>query len=484
MSKLVKFPLTWIIATDAIVLFICSSLRHALFQSTAFDLGIFDNALYLISQGQEPIVSFRGLHILGDHAAWILYPLAGLYKIHPDVHWLFAVQGLCLALGALPTWYLAIQAGLSKAQAYGVAVAYLLYPVVFNTNLFDFHPEVIAIPSILLALWAARAKKLWWFVGAITVILGCKAVLALTVVAMGLWLLIGEKKFACGAIAIFAGTIWFIVATQLIIPTFSGEEAAAVGRYDFLGDSVTDIAANLILKPGLVWGNIFTVANLEYLILLLAPLLWGLSFKHLGPLMGAIPVLLLNLLTDYPLQKDLIHQYSLPILPFLLLAAISTLAAGDGWVRSRRGIILWSIVTWLALAKYGYFGSKYLQSIDTRTATKIAISRIITKDAVLAPANVVPHLTHRPIVEAIDNSIPYPNLDRFQYVMIDTRHLGLNVSANLVNDLLLRLRRSPEFELKFQQDDVFLFGKISGGSKQTNVSAHALRMSNYETSRS
>ncbi|MGB5713989.1 MAG: DUF2079 domain-containing protein, partial [Waterburya sp.] len=398
----IRFPLVWLVAIATIILFACSSFRHNLFQSTAFDLGIFDNAIYLISQGQEPIVSFRGLHILGDHAAWMLYPLALLYAVVPDVHWLFAVQGLSLALGAIPIWYLAVQAGLSQAQAYGVAVAYLLYPVIFNANLFDFHPEAIAIPLILVAVWAARAKKLWWFGAAIVIILGCKAVLALMVVAMGLWLIISEKRLPYGIIAIIMGTAWFIVATQLIIPAFSGEEAAAVGRYGFLGDSVTEIATNLIFKPGLVLGNIFTVANLEYLALLFAPWLWGISGKHLAPLIGATPLLLLNLLTDYPLQKDLIHQYSLPILPFLALSAIATLAAGDGWIRSRKAIIIWSLVTWLALAKFGYFGTKYLQSVDTSAATKIAISLIMTKEAVLAPATVVPHLTHRPLIAAID----------------------------------------------------------------------------------
>ena len=457
----VRFPLIWLVAIATLLLFVCSSLRHALFQSTAFDLGIFDNAIYLISQGQEPIVSFRGLHILGDHAAWILYPLALLYAIVPDVHWLFAVQGLSLALGAGPTWYLAVQAGLSKAQAYGLAVAYLLYPAIFNANLFDFHPEVIAIPLILGGVWAARAKKLGWFCSAIIIILGCKAVLALMVVAMGLWLIISEKRLPYAIIAIILGTAWFIVATQLIIPAFSGEEAAAVGRYGFLGDSVTEIAANLLFKPGLVLGNIFTVANLGYLALLFAPWLWGISGKHLAPLIGAIPLLLLNLLTDYPLQKDLIHQYSLPILPFLVLMAIATLAGGDGWLRSRKAIIIWSVVTWLALAKFGYFGGKYLQSLDTQAATRIAISRITTKNSVLAPATVVPHLTHRPRIAAIDNSIPQPVINEYQYVMINTRHLGINVDPSLVNNLLLRLQQSPEFKLDFQQDDVFLFSKTS-----------------------
>ena len=462
-GKRAKFPffLVWLVAIATLVLFFCSSLRHALFQSTAFDLGIFDNAIYLISQGQEPIVSFRGLHILGDHGAWILYPLALLYVVVPDVHWLFAVQGLSLALGVVPIWYLAIQAGLSKSQGYGLTVAYLLYPVVFNANLFDFHPEVIAIPLILFAVWTARAKKLGWFCSAIIIILGCKAVLALMLVAMGIWLIISEKRLPYGVIAIILGTAWFIVATQLIIPAFSGEEAAAVGRYDFLGDSVTEIATNLIFKPGLVLGKIFTLANLEYLVLLFAPWLWGISVKHLAPLMGAMPLLLLNLLTDYPLQKDLIHQYSLPILPFLVLCAIATLSAGKGWLRSRKAIIAWSLITWLALAKFGYFSSKYLQSLDTNTATKIAISQIMPQKSVLAPATVVPHLTHRPIIGAIDNSIQQPVINEYQYVMINTRHHGINVAPSLLSNLLDRLQQSPEFKLDFQQDDVFLFSKIS-----------------------
>ena len=449
------------IAITTSVLFICGSVRHALFQSGAFDLGIFDNAIYLISQGQEPFVSFRGLHILGDHAAWILYLLAIPYKIYADVHWLFAIQALSLAMGALPTWYLATQAGLNRTKAYSVAIAYLFYPLLFNINLFDFHPEVIAVPLILTSVWAARAKKIVWFVAAIIFAVGCKAVLALTLIAMGIWLVIKEKRTIYGAIAIFIGVFWFAIATQLIIPAFSGEEAAAVGRYDFLGDSVTEIALNLILQPGLVLGKIFTLPNLEYMLLLFVPWLWGLSYKNLDPLFGAAPILLLNLLTDYQPQKDLIHQYSLPILPFLVLTAIATLKYRNGWLGSKRAIITWSIVTWLALAKFGYFGSRYLQSVDTLSATKAAIARISTKDAVLAPSNVVPHLTHRHIIEAIDNSIPQPEIDRFQYVMINNRHLGTNVAPELVSNLLQRLRQAPDFQLDFQQDDVFLFRKTA-----------------------
>jgi uncharacterized membrane protein len=112
----------------ALILFGCSSLRHALFQSGAFDLGIYDQVVYLISQGQPPISSFLGFHHMGNHAAWAVYPLGLLYKIYPDVHWLLAVQAGALTIGALPTWHLARQAGLTVRQAEAMAVVYLLYP--------------------------------------------------------------------------------------------------------------------------------------------------------------------------------------------------------------------------------------------------------------------------------------------------------------------------------------------------------------------
>ncbi|HEY9653526.1 MAG TPA: DUF2079 domain-containing protein, partial [Coleofasciculaceae cyanobacterium] len=178
-------PLLGIITAAIFIFFLCSTVRHALFQSDAWDLGIFDQAIYLISRGKPPISSILGFHILGDHAAFVFYPLALLYKLSPNIHWLFVVQSVSLALGALPIWYLCQHVGLKATQATTLVSVYLLYPLVFNINLFDFHPEVIALPAFLGAILAAFLGKNWWFCLAILLILSCKAVLSLTVVAMG-----------------------------------------------------------------------------------------------------------------------------------------------------------------------------------------------------------------------------------------------------------------------------------------------------------
>ena len=452
--------LTNAIAISTLILFLCSSARHALFQSS-FDLAIFDNAVYLISQGQEPFVTFRGLHILGDHAAWIIYPLALFYKIDPDVHWLFFIQALSLASGALPLWYLCRVTGLRISQSKTIVLAYLLYPAIFNVNLFDFHPEVIAVPAIFSAILAVKRDRLGWFIAAVVLILGCKAVLALSVIGMGVWLLVSSNKYRYqyGIIAIILGCGWLAIATQLIIPAFSGEEAAAVDRYSYLGDSVLEIAKNLIIKPDLVLGKVFSLDSLGYLILLAIPLWWGLSPLHLMPLVAAMPIFLINLLSDSSAQRNLVHQYSLPIIPWLFLSVIMAMNSKHLWLKSQRNILIWSAVAFLALAKYGYFGSIYLQNLDTWGATRKAIALIDSSGGVLTTSDIAPHLTHRKLLGLSDRDLDLEELEKFEYILLNMRHPGWGSSPEIAETLFAKLKPASTFQLRFRQDDVFLFTK-------------------------
>lgn len=471
LKSLKLHPVFSMIVVATIILFATSSARHALFHSTAFDLAIFDQAIYLISQNQTPFSSLMAINIFGDHAAFIFYPLALLYKIYPDVHWLLFVQAISLALGAWPSWSLARQAGLNEQKSIAVAAVYLLYPAVFNVNLFDFHPEVIALPALLAAILAARLNKTLWFCAAIVLVLSCKAVLSLTVAAMGLWLLCFDKKRNCGLIALFLGAGWFLVATQAVIPYFNqGREHAGIGRYQYLGNSVFEIAINLILKPNLVLGRLFSLDTLEYLALLLLPVIWWLSPRQLTPLISAVPMLAMNILSDIPAQRDLIHQYSIPILPFLLVTVISSLAASNQQKGKTifdrlpipnyplpRVIVIWSLIAFLALAKYGYFWTIYLNGIDTLSATKEAISLVETKGSVLTSAQIAPHLAHRPVVKLTQADAPPANLAEFDYVLLNLRYPGWMSDRAFVENLITRLKNTPQFQLKYQRDDIYLF---------------------------
>ncbi|MDJ0518502.1 MAG: DUF2079 domain-containing protein [Trichodesmium sp. MO_231.B1] len=469
----------------AIILFICSSVRHLLFQSSAFEMGIYDQVTYLISQNLPPISSFLDIHHLGNHVAWAMYPVALLYKIYPSVYWLLLIQAICLAIGTLPTWSLARYSGLNKQQALAIVMVYLLYPVVFNLNLFDFHPEVMALPAILGAILAAKLDKTVWFCLAILWVLGCKDALSLPVAAMGFWLYFYEKKRVCGAIALFAGVAWFIIATQILIPYFKdGLPPGGVGRYRYLGNSIPEILLNLFLRPELVFGKLISVKTLEYLFLLNLPIIWWLAPKYLTPLVAASPVLAMNILSKIDAQRDLIHQYSLPILPFLLIAVIYTIADGKCglwyWLwnlrrpqedkcknlstivsnRLPKFIIIWSCIGFLALAKYGYFWSIYLDYLDTWQAARTAVSLVQTKGGVLTTSEITPHLSHRQFIKLIVEEEELPRdeaLAEYDYVLVNVRHPGWKSSQEYSRKLVDKLKVNSEFQLSYQQDDVYLF---------------------------
>lgn len=465
MNNLVKsHPVTASISIATIILFIFSSLRHWLYHSHALDLGFFDQGLYLISTDQKPTISLSGFHILADHAAVILYPLSLLYRIHPDVHWLLAVQATSLAIGGLPLYYLAIGAGLDRQKANMIVLTYLLYPVIINKVLFDFHPEVIAVPGFFLAVLAARQNRNILFTFAIILILSCKSVLSLTVISMGLWLIFLERRRIVGMIAIFAGLAWLIVSTKLIIPIFLGGDmggmtAAIAGRYSYLGNSFIEIILNIFTKPDLIFGKIFSLNTIEYLALLILPILWGMSPKNLSPLLCAVPTLVINILSTYAIQRSLTQHYSLPILPFLFVAIISSVAANHNWLKTRKTILAWAVVVFFLSGKLEYFWTGYFSTLDTHQATTVAVAKIRDDGAVLTTGEIAPHLTHRPNIKLIFTSTETIDLKEFKYILLERRHPGWNSSLVTIDKIKSRAEQSGLFSLKYQQDDVYLFAK-------------------------
>ena len=81
---------------------VVSFARHLSLGSTAWDLGIFDQAVYLIGHGLPAQSSLLGFHILGDHGALVLYPLGWLSRLIASPFLLLALQSAALAGAVFP----------------------------------------------------------------------------------------------------------------------------------------------------------------------------------------------------------------------------------------------------------------------------------------------------------------------------------------------------------------------------------------------
>ena len=363
----------------------CSALRHGLLQSNAYDLGLFDQWVWLISQGLPPISSMEHVHMLADHGAWLLYVTGGLYRILPSVQWLLGGQALALSLTAIPIWWLAQQAGLRPRGCWLACGLWWLQPVVFNTLLFDVHPETWVMPAFGFALWAERDNRprLWLLL--LLLLLGARDGLVLVIGGMALDLAL-RRRWRWSAATLGLATGWLLLLSRWLYPLLrNGEGPKAASR--MFGHL---LGAPLNVLQQLDWGG-----GLTYLLLLALPcgLLW--RRRSLPVLLIGLPLVLVNLLSASPSYRTLIHHYSLP------LAVLAVLGAIDGALQDaagRRGpawALAWASACWLALAKPWFFTGPYLQRLAQLDQARSAITRIQPDDAVLTTSFLVPQLSQR-----------------------------------------------------------------------------------------
>lgn len=464
------YYLTILVAIASLILLAASSLRHFLLQSSALDLAAFDQWVYLLSRDLPPISSFFGVHVLGDHAAFILYPISLLYRIKADLHWLLLVQAIALAMGSIPLYALSRHYGLSSLESKAITLCYILYPAIFNSNFYaDFRPETIAVPGLLWAMQAGIAGKSWQLAIAIALVLSCKERLGLTIVALGVWFCYCEGRRVYGWECIVAGVIWCVFTMGYLIPSLRSGNPSGLEFYSSLGNSSSEIALNILKNPAVLFERLFLGDRLGYCLLLVAPVILGLHWREVALLIPAVPMLLLNLLSDYAPQRDLIHHYSLPIFPFIMVWLVRSLALYRQQHRRRwlkpKWLILWAAIAFLALGKYDYFFTRYLSHLSNLPSVYAALHQVPeNRGSVLTATHLAPHLSQRAIVHLFSNSLLTPaQLNKYDYVLIDTQHPG-NLATETLTALKDRLQSSANFQLTYGQNDVYLFKKRLGAA--------------------
>lgn len=454
--------LTWLLIISSLILFFCSSLRHYLFQSNALDLALFDQWIYLTSQGLPPISSFFGFHMIGDHAAFILYFIAILYKIYPHVYWLFIIQAIALSLGSLPIFALSKQIGLSTDYAKTIVICYLLYPALFNINFFtDFRPEAMAIPCFLWAIWAAIERKTGQFILAIILVLSCKEILSLNIIALGIWLLLIQKRKIYGFLSILIGTFWYLITIGYLVPMLRQGQAGGVVFFASLGNSPSEIIFNILQNPSLIINKFFLPDTLFYYFLLILPVIFGLHWRQALIIIPALPSFLLNIISDYFAQRDLVHHYSLIIFPLIIVWLSHSIYYYQQnhqrkWL-NRKFLITWSIIAFLLLGKYEFFVNRYLSSVPYLSSLYNAVELVTTKESVLTTSRVAPHLSHREIIKLTNVNLENTQIkpEDFKYILLDQNQNKNEFDPNLINDL----KNKSSFDLIYDQDNIFLFVK-------------------------
>ena len=474
-----------------------AALKHHILQSTGFDLGIFDQVAWQMSQGLEPRSTLFGLHHMGDHGAWVFYAIGPLYWLAPSVHWLFLTQALGLILTAWPLWHLGAQAGLKARERWLICGLWWLQPVVFNVNLFDFHPETWAMPFLALSIWANRAERRWLWLMALFVAMGCRD--GLTLIVMGLALEQAlRRRWRWAGEALLLGGGWLLLLAKGLYPILNdGVGPAALGRYQYLGDGVGDILRNALFSPGEFLGALDWANIIFYLFLLSLPLAFYWRRSSFPLLAATLPLLAANVLSSSSAQRDLLHQYSLPLAVLLVVASMDGLTADLRQDRLWLARQLWFCYFWAALcftilANRGHLLGYHLVSgfdevqpvqsmirlIPANDRAKhenvqpslrelhqahTLIRRIPADSSVLTQNHMAPHVSHRPVVKLLSSDPPLSSAGfaEFDVALLDRRSpwLGSSHSATAAPTIAATIEQLQDMGWTCEENHPFVLCK-------------------------
>ncbi|HLF99195.1 MAG TPA: DUF2079 domain-containing protein [Acidimicrobiia bacterium] len=389
--------------------------RHDRFGSFGFDMGIFDQAVWLAARGKS-FITVRGLDLFGHHANVAFYFLAPFSWMGAGPHFLNLLQVAGLAACALPLYLLGRHRNLSPWVALVPAAAFLAHPSTGFLAWELFHPETVAVP-FLLGAYLAAAKQEWrWFAVLLVVAVMWKEDVALAAFFLGLLLLArGERKVALWTMVL--SLAWFLFVNRFLLGAVNGAGAFYDEFFGDLGGSPFDIAHTAASDPTRIVRKFGTDDARGYLWQMVSP--FGM-LPLLSPLVVLIgfPTALGNILSVNSFTRDITFHYSALPLAALALGAVETLAwfrnrLARPWVTSTlAGVMLvtalmgakdWGVSPWGDEYRLrGWWPGTGDPAIDTK---RFAVTLIPDGDAVSATYSFVPHLSHRDLIYEFPN--PY-----------------------------------------------------------------------------
>lgn len=438
--------------------------QHNGLGTQAFDIGIFDQGVWLLSRFKRPFVTVNGRNLFGDHTSFILLPFAAVYWIIPSIKVLLAAQTLALGSGALATFLIARDKLRSELLAAFLAVAYLLQPVLGWANLNEgFHPDAFEIPLVLFAFWFLLRHRWVGYWICVVALLLVKEDVALLTFGLGVYVAVRHDR-RVGLITCGVSVAYLMAAFWVLIPAFLGGGGTVYSSRLVFGGP-TQLAKKVFTHPGEVISEVGTRTRAWYLWQLFAPVGF-LAWLAPSVLLVAIGPLLLNLFSGFGYQFDVRYHYSTLILPVIVVATIVGVASAP---RRNHAPLVGVVVAASLVCGYLWSptpnGRVHPYIADPTTSNVVSFEQaeaLLPADAVVsAYYGFVPQLSHRDEVYVFPNpwKASYwgkfdkegqrlPQADRVEYIFVRS---NLDPDPKAVFDSI-----ADEFETVYHDDEVQL----------------------------
>lgn len=390
-----------------VVLFAAWTVRHHDGMGTqAFDLGIYDQGLWLLSRLHAPFVTIMGRNLFGDHTSFALLPLVPFYWIWPSAKVLLIAQALAIGISAVPVFLLAREKLRSEHLAALLAVAFLLQPVLGWTNLEQFHPDVLEVPLVLFAAYFMVRERWTTFFLVLGALLLVKEDAVLAAVGFGLYIAWKQNRriglLTCAGSLLYAGAAFWV-----ILPALNGVGTLNGWRIPFGGP--LGFVKTAVLHPGRVAAYVFVQDRMWYVWQLFAPVA---LVALLAPSVLLIVLFPLgaNVVSTFVYQYDIHYHYGTLVAPLIMVATIFGVAEFSRTRAERRNIVL-LVVGAAVLTAHLWgptpIGRNEFVPLDPRSAQARSVreaARLVPgRDSISAHYSWVPQVDHRKEVYMFPN---------------------------------------------------------------------------------
>ncbi len=441
-------------------------LRHERFGTFDYDLGIWDQYVWLWAHG-ESFNTIRGLDNLAFHVSPSLAVFVPFYWLGAGPTFLNAAMVLSVAAGAVPVYRLGRHLLDDEWLPIGLAAAYLGHFSLQWQMWETFHPETLAIGPLLFGYEAVFRRR--WLPGAAWLVfaVGLKEDIALAVAMIGVLVAL-RGQWRRGGAVFGLSVVWFFVCTKLVMPQFSDAGVFYEQFYGYLGDGPVAMADTAVTNPTEYTRQLEQADAVGYTRDLLLP--FG-FLPLLSPLtlLVAVPQVLANLLSLVPNSWPVrVHYAAVPI-------AVMAMASVHGVARLRRPALRRVAVGWMcaaSLATSSVWGiSRFSPDYDNGfwplfpdpvNEVRAEVAAAVPDGAAVAASyNLSPHLTHRR--EAYTFPSPWlphnwgvagedlPSPDRVDWLAVD-----LAVTSEEHRALLDEILAADDWELVSDEAGVIL----------------------------
>ncbi|TRZ71517.1 MAG: DUF2079 domain-containing protein [Actinobacteria bacterium] len=306
------------VAAYAIYFSVTTVQIHRGLGTSAYDFGLYDQGIWLLSRGKTPFVTLMGRNLFGDHTSFILVFVVPLMWLCTSTSMLFVVQSVVIACGAIPVYAYARKRLESDALGCAMACSYLLYPAVSWTNVENFHPDSFLGLLIGVALWAALGRKWRWYGVAVLLALLVKEDVALVVVPLGVFVAL-RRDVRIGIATILGSMAAALLFFLVVIRYLTGSAFRNSWRIPFGGFG--GLVKTAFTSPATLFSYLTSDGRVTYL----AQMLFPTGFVFLvAPSVAAIGIIVLlsNILSTYYYQYQIHYHYSLVVAPILVFGNV------------------------------------------------------------------------------------------------------------------------------------------------------------------